>query len=207
MARPKNADSADTKRRILAAARALVSEHGIEGTSTRDVADAAGVNVATLHHHFGSKEGLHQACIEDMYAELSVLSAQLFGLLADEPTPEQLLNLAIRKAFAFARAHRPALRILMRMVVNKGEQMPGKRAGHLEVLEQIGTFLEAAGGLPKREGRLVGQTTMHLIVRYALTSDDELKAVVGERSLARAEEAVADHIVRIVLASLQPGPA
>jgi AcrR family transcriptional regulator len=201
MARPKGADGEATRRRILAAARALVAERGIDGTSTRDVADAAGVNVATLAHHFGSKDGLHQACIEDMYEELGTLSAQFAEVLAQDPTPEQLLEQAIRKTFAFARAHRPGLRMLMRLVVDRGEQLPGKIDQHLAFLEQVSVFLEA-GGTPKKQGRLIAQSTVHLVVRYALTSDEELKQVVGTKSLATAEAAIADHLVRLLRAAL-----
>lgn len=203
MARPKGADGDATRRRILAAARALVAERGIDGTSTRDVAEAAGVNVATLHHHFGSKDGLHQACIDDMYGELAMLSAGFAEVLATDPTPEQLVQQAIRKAFSFARAHRPGLRLLMRLIVDRGEQMPGKREQHLAFLDQVGEFFAAASGVSKKEGRLVAQTAMHLVVRYALTSDDELKAVAGERGVQKAEEAVADHITRVVAAALR----
>jgi len=44
----------------------LMGEHGYEGTSTRDIAAAAGVSVAALYHHFPSKldllrEFLHEA--------------------------------------------------------------------------------------------------------------------------------------------------
>lgn len=202
MARPKGADGEATRRRILVAARSLVAERGIDGTSTRDVADAANVNVATLAHHFGSKDGLHQACIQDMYDELATLSAQLAEVLADDPAPDQLIEQAVRKTFAFARAHRPAVRLLMRLVVDKGEQLPGRRDQHFAFLDQLATFFEAAGGPPKKESRLIAQTGIHLVVRYALTSDEELKLVAGTKSLATAEASIADHLVRVLRAAL-----
>ena len=65
MARPKNADAAATRGRILAAARSLFAEQGLGGTSTRDIARTAGVSVATLHHHFGNKEGIAEALFID----------------------------------------------------------------------------------------------------------------------------------------------
>jgi len=204
MARPKGADGDATRRRILAAARALVAENGIDGTSTRDVASAAGVNVATLHHHFGSKEGLHQACIDDMYEELGSLSAQFAEVLATDPEPDELVERAIKKTFLFARAHKPAIRLLMRLVLDKGEMLPGKKEAHLAFLDQIGAFFEAATGLPKKESRLVGQSAVHLVARYALTSDEELKLIVGSKSVSSAEGAIADHLVRVVRASLKP---
>ncbi|NUP11544.1 MAG: TetR/AcrR family transcriptional regulator [Polyangiaceae bacterium] len=51
--------TADLRReQLLDAAFALVAERGLEGLRTRDVAARAGVNVATLHYYFASKEDL-----------------------------------------------------------------------------------------------------------------------------------------------------
>ncbi len=47
-----------TREHILAAAARLYSEHGFRGTTTRAIAEAAGVNEVTLFRIFGSKETL-----------------------------------------------------------------------------------------------------------------------------------------------------
>lgn len=56
--RPRRRDAAATRQSLLTAARVLVAQHGVEGTSTRDVAAAAGVNQALVYRYFGSKEKL-----------------------------------------------------------------------------------------------------------------------------------------------------
>ena len=43
---------------LVAAAYQLVAERGFEGLRTRDVAGAVGLNVATLHYYFPTKEAL-----------------------------------------------------------------------------------------------------------------------------------------------------
>jgi AcrR family transcriptional regulator len=55
---PRRRDAAATRAALLEAARKLMAEHGVEGTSTRDVAAAAGVNQALVYRYFGSKEKL-----------------------------------------------------------------------------------------------------------------------------------------------------
>ncbi|HET7731228.1 MAG TPA: TetR/AcrR family transcriptional regulator [Usitatibacter sp.] len=55
--------SADTKTRILDAAELLFMEHGFEATSLRQLTSAAGVNLAAVNYHFGSKEELFQAVL------------------------------------------------------------------------------------------------------------------------------------------------
>lgn len=52
------------KERLLAAAERLFEASGYEGVSVRAVNEAAGMNPAAVHYHFGSKEGLVAALIE-----------------------------------------------------------------------------------------------------------------------------------------------
>jgi AcrR family transcriptional regulator len=81
--------------RIRDAALRLFAERGIDGASIRDIARAAGVSGGLVRHHFGSKEGLRDAC--DAYAldrllrikEQAVLDGQLANpgfLPATHPT-------------------------------------------------------------------------------------------------------------------------
>jgi AcrR family transcriptional regulator len=56
--RPRRRDAAATRDALLTAARTLMAQHGVEGTSTRDVAALAGVNQALVYRYFGSKEQL-----------------------------------------------------------------------------------------------------------------------------------------------------
>jgi AcrR family transcriptional regulator len=48
----------DRRQQIVETAFAMVAEKGFEGFRTRDVAAGAGINSATLHHYFPTKEAL-----------------------------------------------------------------------------------------------------------------------------------------------------
>jgi len=50
----------DTRERILDAAEHLFMAHGYEGTSMRQITGEAGVNLAAVNYHFGSKVALMQ---------------------------------------------------------------------------------------------------------------------------------------------------
>lgn len=54
----------DSKTRILDAAQAEFSEYGYHGTSIRNVAGRAGVQIAAIRYHIGSKDDLFRAVFE-----------------------------------------------------------------------------------------------------------------------------------------------
>src|SRR5687768_13750505 len=51
----------ETRTRILDAAEELFMQHGFEGTSMRLLTTKAGVNLAAVNYHFGSKDALIEA--------------------------------------------------------------------------------------------------------------------------------------------------
>jgi AcrR family transcriptional regulator len=57
------AESKGTRVRILEIALQLMSQRGVDGTSMRDLASAAGLNVASLYHYFPSKRELLEAVL------------------------------------------------------------------------------------------------------------------------------------------------
>ncbi len=58
-------------RSLLLAAYQLIAEKGFEHLRTRDVASRAGVNIATLHYYFASKEDLIPGVVDHLLHEFS----------------------------------------------------------------------------------------------------------------------------------------
>jgi AcrR family transcriptional regulator len=56
--------SADTRGRVLGAARHAFAERGFEAAPGRDIAARAGVDAALVHHYFGTKQRLFVAAME-----------------------------------------------------------------------------------------------------------------------------------------------
>jgi AcrR family transcriptional regulator len=109
--------TADTKERILDAAEALFARQGFAATSLRNVIAEAGVNLAAIHYHFGSKEGLIRALLARRFAPLN---AERLRLLADyerttaarSPSVDALLEMFIRPALPLAGAKAGGLPLL-----------------------------------------------------------------------------------------------
>src|SRR6478672_7046395 len=55
---------------ILAAAEKLLAESGFHGTSMRDIAEAAGLPLASVVYHFAKKEEIHAAVLGDIGQDL-----------------------------------------------------------------------------------------------------------------------------------------
>jgi AcrR family transcriptional regulator len=75
----RRARGADTREQILDAARDVLVAQGYAGTTTRAIAEAAGVRPSLVHYHFGGKQQLLVAVLERENARLLVRQHALFA--------------------------------------------------------------------------------------------------------------------------------
>ena len=102
--------SAYTRARILDAAERLFAQKGHEATSLREITTEARVNLASVHYHFGSKEGLIQAvCIQLVEALNRERNKLLESYEADPSDPPlrmaQVLDAYFRPLIQYASRH------------------------------------------------------------------------------------------------------
>jgi TetR/AcrR family transcriptional regulator, cholesterol catabolism regulator len=76
-----------TRHRILQIALTLMSEKGVDATSMRDLASAAGLNVASLYHYFPSKRELLEAVLIER-GFLPIQSSYVDGEFPEERSPD-----------------------------------------------------------------------------------------------------------------------
>jgi TetR/AcrR family transcriptional regulator len=106
-ARKQQQRSIVTQQKLLDAAVEAFSENGFKGTSTRDIADRAGVHHPLITYHFKNKDQLWRAAADQIFVQFNT---SLGNAMADIPQSE-----ARARAEAFIRtyvryAHRqPAL--------------------------------------------------------------------------------------------------
>lgn len=90
----------ETRAALIEAALKLFGQKGFDGTSTREIAAAAGANIGSIAYHFGGKEGLHTATADHIVETIQVVAAQAIGQAnapAADPTDAQA---ARRQLFA-----------------------------------------------------------------------------------------------------------
>jgi len=114
-------DLVDTKSRILDAAEELFMEHGFEATSLRLITTAAGVNLAAVNYHFGSKEELFQAVLtrrlDPMNQDRMQLLSSYESAAAGKPLScEKILAAMFIPALKLARDHEQGGKNFLRLL-------------------------------------------------------------------------------------------
>lgn len=64
-------DANDARSRLVNAALRLFAEKGYEAASTREICEAAGVNISSIRYYFGDKAGLYRAAFIEPMGESS----------------------------------------------------------------------------------------------------------------------------------------
>ncbi len=78
---------------IIETAERLFADKGFDGTSVRDIADEAGINVAMISYYFGSKEKLMEAIFD---VRIGSVKMRIENLIKDDSIdPLQKVNMLI----------------------------------------------------------------------------------------------------------------
>jgi AcrR family transcriptional regulator len=130
-----------TRAIILDAALKEFSRLGLSGARIDAIAAESGLNKGMIYYHFGSKDGLYIAALEESYRRFR----QIEGTLAiDEDIPaEPALRRLVGASFDFHAAHPDFIRMVMSENINQGEfirKIPQLRAinhSAITVLERL----------------------------------------------------------------------
>ncbi len=162
MAESTRNDPKDTRARILEAADRLFGARGFRGTSMRALTAAAGVNLAAVNYHFGSKEALLRETLsrhmEPINAErlrrLDKLEAEHHGVVP----VEWVLDALFRPTFEFTHASEQNAADIQRVVAMiHSESSEAIRPLFAEVFRPISDRFVAALGrtFPELDARVI----------------------------------------------------
>jgi AcrR family transcriptional regulator len=188
---------ADRRTAIIRAAQRVFVEKGFHGTTTRQLADAAGVSEALLFKHFPNKEALYSAIqmsclkeegskIRDRIESLKPSTSALVFLvrdfvshvLGDEPEEEERLF----------------LRLILRSLIDEGEftrlAIQGGPARWVKKVEQCIKAANRAGDMIDRQVRpsMAGWLAHQLIsgiIMHSLPSDSVIEYGVSQEELVK----------------------
>lgn len=104
---------------IVEVATALFAEHGYHGVSTRQLAAATGLSVATVHHHIGTKRELYLTVYRGLWEAgerfFDEVVAQLTAANIEDPDiPRDLPSHLVDRFIDFVEQHPLRARLFMR---------------------------------------------------------------------------------------------
>ncbi len=108
--------------RILRSARALFARHGFDSTSTRAIAEKAGVNQAMIHYYFGTKGRLYRRVIS---LEILDVFRSISGELETEDPPDAIVVRIPLEIMGQLRSD-PVRRNLLRREIGQGSEHAGQ---------------------------------------------------------------------------------
>lgn len=207
----------DTRRRILETALDLFAAHGYEGTSTRQIAEGAGVNLPAIQYYFGNKEGLYRAIIEDIVADTERHMAELLprvqaALDRADATPAELSELLCEMFETFVALVTSGTQVESRRLFfarAEVEETPGIDRLHdngmrqifnpcLALLSRIHGKPETVPEMTMRTMALIGQ-----VVIFCSNNKRPILAATGfdEASVRLIKQIVRDHTLAICRAA------
>lgn len=167
---------ANTSQKVLDAALHAFATRGYEATSLDSLAGELGIRKQSILYHFGSKEGLLDAVIDQAGADLV---ASLEGSLGRSGSSWQRVDAVVRSVFRLA-GRRPELLGLLREVSRLGPPPATRLRSRLDPFVTRATeFLEeemAAGQMRRQDARLLLLTAYSSVIGLA-TEVDVLQAL------------------------------
>ncbi|WP_019075989.1 TetR/AcrR family transcriptional regulator [Streptomyces hokutonensis] len=188
--RPPRTEAADTRDRILAAAREEFSERGYEKTSVRGIAKAAGVDSALVHHYFGTKEQVFEVAIAVAFAP----AANAPEAVADGPLDGvgERLTRFIFGVWENPATRKPLLAVVRSAVNNEAAAAVFRRLVVAQVLGRVAAQLDVPDAELRAElaaAQLVGTAMLRYVIKV-----EPLASADPEQIIARVAPVVQGHL-------------
>jgi len=190
-----------TRERILVAALEMFSQAGFDGTTSRDLAARAGVNLGLIKYYFDSKERLWRAAVDRSASELQqALAGAVPGTIETRADLVELVRVCVRFA-----ARNPAfIRIMNDEGKRDGARMRWLVDRHGRLLYRL---LREVFAVARRKGLVPEVEPVHLYyvligaIGMIFSQAPECRRITGVDPTASAAviEAHADAVARLVL--------
>lgn len=143
------ADSEQTRRTILRAARDVIAECGYAAATFAQIATRAGVSRPTLHYYFGTREQVYETLLGELHAQITSCIVEAL----ERPQP-RLQLVAFTGAVQRMCAEDPAaMRFLVAARVEQ-RRGPHRSAAAQRVVSAIHDFYDALAEAAHRSGEL-----------------------------------------------------
>jgi AcrR family transcriptional regulator len=161
-----------------------IAEVGFGRTTALEIARRAGVTWGAVQHHFGAKNGILEAVLQESFARFAAL---LSKIPADAPLPERIHQFVTRAWEHFASPHfRSTLEILLHVpATQEGSDWLG---GMVRSLNEIWQRLFADAPLPARRVVTLQRYTVSVLAGLASRERPPGRSHARAAELALLEE-------------------
>lgn len=175
----------ERRAQLIDTALEVFAEKGVEGTTVKDLSEAAGVAPGLLYHYFRSKEDLLHAALERHYFLPDL--RRIATPDRDRPTREVLIEVGQGFA-AMLREHRPLLQVMIREAPTNPAVAERVERAQRESVRLISAYLAsrvAAGELRPHDTRATARLVLYAVLMAHLTDslDDHFLTSVVETIL------------------------
>jgi AcrR family transcriptional regulator len=203
-ARKQQQRSIVTQLKLLDAAIDAFSENGFKGTSTRDIAERAGVHHPLITYHFKNKEQLWRAAADRIFREFNI---SLVKAMAEVPEIDQKARAAafIRTYVRYAHSQPALHKIILQESSHPTSRLDWLIENHLrplfeEVVKSL-TELQALGIAPPGDPALLFNM-IRVSAGGLLALAVEIK---GTSNLDLNSEAALDELSEMIIRCFLPG--
>lgn len=172
---------------IIEVAERLFASRGFAGTSVRDIAQEADVNVAMISYYFGSKEKL----IEALFSVRMVQTRNQVEMILqnEELTPLQKVNIWIDTVIDRLMSNQCFHKIMMREQLSSertpliSEQIREQKMRNMELMKRLITEGQEQGSFRRDVDLTLMVTTLYGTINQAMATQDFLKFMQGQKDL------------------------
>ncbi|MGE4481777.1 MAG: TetR family transcriptional regulator C-terminal domain-containing protein [Acidocella sp.] len=192
--RPRQARSEQAVERILAAAERVFAKAGFGGATMTALAHAAGLPSANLHYHFGTKEDLYKAVLENILT----LWLDATEYITPDTSPARGLSAYISAKLAYSRTRPYASKVFANEVLHGATHLHSYLGQELRrKVEEKTKVLE--GWI--QNGLMEPVDARHLFfLIWAMTQtyadfDTQIRTVLGRDELLAEDYATAERLI------------
>ncbi|MGQ8706184.1 transcriptional regulator CecR [Serratia sp. TSA_198.1] len=205
------------RQQLIAAAIEMFGEYGIQGATTRDIAQRAGQNIAAITYYFNSKEGLYLAVaqwiadfIQQAFRPLAEEIDRFWQRPAAERRPEQYLAYLKSGLLAFSELMTQPHTLNLSKIMSREQLSPTDAYPliHQQVIAPLHTklcrLLAAYTGIDERSTKIVLHTHALLgeVLSFRIARETVRRQAgwqqIGAAEAAQISEVLAEHIDLLV---------